>query len=857
MNKTRQCRKCRKQVDLNLLKSEYVNDRKRWFCKDSCNWYTEKRQPQQAIKDTEREIEELEREVAQQQEIVEKALLDDTYVFEPEYKEVEPNPDKVETYVITAAQNNTLIHTGFLNSLKGYCYHNNAELLVIPFRYRNSTSVAEEENREDWWDRDIASDLVNQRILTPQLAILADISINPTAINPLSGLEALTGGRSGIVAHPQISLRCIPTPKGKLPHILTTTGALTRRNYTNSKSGKKGEFHHSYGAVVLQVKGDRFHIRNLSAKNDGSFIDLGIEYSGAFKRRTKTSALVMGDLHIGSTCPLVAKATEQLISELEPEVIALHDAFDGESVNHHEEKNPFAKFGRNFEDLEHELDTNAEVLNSYSKLCKELVLVNSNHNDFIFRWLQRADWRDVNLTPRTAQIYLEAALQVTNDLDSDVYAKEMLKRGVKVRFLELDESYLVNDIELGFHGHLGSNGSRGSSKQYSKTGMKTIIGHAHCLPGNYLVQTKANGWKEIKALNSDDLVLSYDWQSKTNVWKSINKFHEYDYDDLFIQIQGNGFEQTFTKEHMLRLEDGSYIPAHEAIVTRSASELPLSAQPLNDENIRIEISDIGIQRAVCVANDGSKDSYRVRFHFKKQRKIDRLKKLWGSDLVAYRDEPNYFDGYVSIKTKSYKECRKLLDQKGNRLGRAGCLDLNTNQAEILVEELRYWDGTFDTGCNARQWSTTVKGEANIVQSLLTRLGYSNSRTLKVSQDENQNDKFTLTWCADRSFVRSTTQKHHEMRFNSWGFFSYHASSKVYCLSLDTKCFWVRSPKTGQVSLTGNSPSIEKGCYQVGTSTHLSLGYTKGLSSWLNTHCVVYDNNKRQLIHIIDGEYCFK
>ena len=51
----------------------------------------------------------------------------------------------------------------------------------------------------------------------------------------------------------------------------------------------------------------------------------------------------------------------------------------------------------------------------------------------------------------------------------------------------------------------------------------------------------------------------------------------------------------------------------------------------------------------------------------------------------------------------------------------------------------------------------------------------------------------------------------------------------------------------------HSPSIMKGCYTVGTSTG-RLEYTKGPSSWANTHCVIYPNGKRQMITIINGKW---
>lgn len=51
----------------------------------------------------------------------------------------------------------------------------------------------------------------------------------------------------------------------------------------------------------------------------------------------------------------------------------------------------------------------------------------------------------------------------------------------------------------------------------------------------------------------------------------------------------------------------------------------------------------------------------------------------------------------------------------------------------------------------------------------------------------------------------------------------------------------------------HSPRIEKGCYQVGTSTGM-LEYARGKTTWANTHCLVYPNGTRQLIHIINGRW---
>lgn len=53
----------------------------------------------------------------------------------------------------------------------------------------------------------------------------------------------------------------------------------------------------------------------------------------------------------------------------------------------------------------------------------------------------------------------------------------------------------------------------------------------------------------------------------------------------------------------------------------------------------------------------------------------------------------------------------------------------------------------------------------------------------------------------------------------------------------------------------HSPGIEKGCYQVGTSSKFGLEYNNGASSWHHAHCLIHKNGKRQLIFINYGKYC--
>lgn len=52
----------------------------------------------------------------------------------------------------------------------------------------------------------------------------------------------------------------------------------------------------------------------------------------------------------------------------------------------------------------------------------------------------------------------------------------------------------------------------------------------------------------------------------------------------------------------------------------------------------------------------------------------------------------------------------------------------------------------------------------------------------------------------------------------------------------------------------HTPEIFRDVVIVGTSTKLKLSYTKGYSGWMNSHCLLYDNGRPQMINIIRGRY---
>jgi hypothetical protein len=404
----------------------------------------------------------------------------------------------VRTIVVTAVQNGTPAHKPFVKALESLCNERNGEILAIPLRYKNPTSRwSASQANEDVWADEFTPYLCNQRKkLNKNLVVLGDVRVQPTAASPLTGFEAMTHGESSILGHTKIQSKTVATPQSRMPKIMSTTGAATMRNYTDSRAGKQGEFHHTLGALVVEIKGSKFTFRRINAdKETGSFIEWNRWYGVDWTKSGITDAppalaQVHGDTHVDSADPQVVRIQDSVAKELKVQHRVYHDLLDGYSVNPHHFGNPFNAIAKMRGDR---ADARAEVVRALEFLEKrraagvKQIIVPSNHDDFLTRWIINQDWRHA---PGNADFYLETALAMvrgtTLGKGGAEYPSPFLYWGRKhfgnaddVRFLERDESFMLKGVELGMHTDKGPNGARGSLKNLRRIGVKWIGGHEH------------------------------------------------------------------------------------------------------------------------------------------------------------------------------------------------------------------------------------------------------------------------------------------------------------------------------------------------------------------------------------------
>ena len=176
----------------------------------------------------------------------------------------------------------------------------------------------------------------------------------------------------------------------------------------------------------------------------------------------------------------------KLMDKIVPSNVILHDVFDGNSISHHEMKDPFIQYGKEIagtNDLAKEINIMMKGLEAFEKF-DNVVIVRSNHDDFLDRWLKNEDWKK-QPTYKNSRLYMKLSDLLLGQYENIPYKVNGVipalinEKYPKYITLGRSDSYRVKNWELGQHGDYGTNGSRGSLNQFRTLNTKIIVGHYH------------------------------------------------------------------------------------------------------------------------------------------------------------------------------------------------------------------------------------------------------------------------------------------------------------------------------------------------------------------------------------------
>lgn len=417
-----------------------------------------------------------------------------------------PEEGEVKRYLLTAAQNNTLVATKVWDTVLTVMEHYEAELMVGTLSY-NKASYGNKSakrgagpttaDREDlWYDPEIVEYIVDEPVqIAPGLVWCGEMNILPTAASPLSGLEVYTGRQSGIFPHVKFAMESVASGKYEDTKFNYTTRTVTKRNYIQKKAGLKAESHHSYGALLVEVDADgTWFVREIAVDKQGVAYDLDLQFkSGKVTSGHRVETITWGDIHVAEIDQDIADlcwGEDEMMDRLRPQYQMMHDILDFRARNLHTLKrrlvhDRFQAYIKGHDSVEEELQGVATFLDQATREWCKTVVVDSNHDNFMLEWLRIGDYR---ADPINAVYFLRAQLHVYESIAAAPDDKvNLLKWAIQhimgersdIRFLNEDESLVVKNIEHGMHGHLGPNGARGTARNLARMGRKMNRGHTH------------------------------------------------------------------------------------------------------------------------------------------------------------------------------------------------------------------------------------------------------------------------------------------------------------------------------------------------------------------------------------------
>ena len=743
---------------------------------------------------------------------------------------------KGKKYFVSAIVQGEPINEAFIESIKNYCKHANAELVLLTMRGVVLTSFYGESVFEEYGEYFATEFRFNDSL------VARDFILNPQMIRPTTGL-----GRFGqkefslITASPKQFLQTIPTKKDDLPHIVYTTGTICNPQYRQTRVGAFAEQDNLLGGLIVEViDKDRFNIRNVVADNKFGFYDLNTYYCRKEKPKKVTAeAVVCGDFHWGQEDENAVKATKDLVKRMKPKKVYWHDMFDGKSVNPHIENHMLARLGRDThqKSLKKELQYLADKILDWQKSLPphKIMVVPSNHDDFIDRYItQRKFVYDEENIVLACKLFVALA-EGYNAIEW--WLKKEAKINTKnIQFLKMDESSEVGEVELNVHGHIGSNGVKGSPVSLETAYGSCVTGH--CFSDDTEILTKNKGWINGLALELTDEVMTMNKITRKAEWNDIENISVYDnYKELY-HIKSKACDLMVTGKHGLIAEhtNGTLreFTALEMTTIKNKFKFLNALSTDNTLNIDKRILQLYVQ----IITDGSYSDGSIRWHLKKDRKIKRLVKILDGLNI------NYSISKTKIKTTRIripvKDAKNLIEELPQKMIPKWFLHLSEECIDIVLDEYGITDGTIYSNRNM-QLSTSKKHDADILQTMAFLRGYRCSIFERKYKKCNTNYALNIT---KTNFI--TMNKTHIKKV------AY--SGKVWCPTVKNGTVAVR--RKGKVVVTQNThaPGIFREVYTVGCNCKLRQDYNKGGSSWLHGNCIVYKGGVRQMIIIVDGAY---
>jgi len=267
---------------------------------------------------------------------------------------------------------------------------------------------------------------------------------------------------------------------------------------------------------------------------------------------------------------------------------------------------------------------------------------------------------------------------------------------------------------------------------HSKARYLGLFGSIGCLPcdAEYLAR---DGWHKISEYNGEEIA---EWDCKTGKIRFVKPIYTVFDNREFIRFYDKySLDMVVSEEHRVPLYDykGKFIVKRAYELERNPSRYTV---PINFivENDGLGWDENEIRLAVAFNADGTWTGYENRFVIRKERKKKRLRELFDKLGIKYIEKT-----YKGRPTETVFRFKWWYNYKN-----FGSLwwEANSKELEIIIDEVRYWDGIGHSGYGETRFYTTNKKDADFIQYAAHATG--RRATIRPKWDNVNNHKINYT-----------------------------------------------------------------------------------------------------------------